>query len=411
MNRRHFLQLASLAGLGAYTLGHSTLAFAAGAARSPQPKRLIVVILRGAVDGLSIVAPYAEAAYYQKRSSIAIARPDSPNGLLDLDGYFGLHPALAPLMPRWQSGQLGFVHASGSPDPTRSHFDAQDYLESATPGKKSTQDGWMNRLIGTLPSSSSPLTALSVGEILPRILSGPQAVSNFSGGKRATKSTLLDRPRFASAFAELYADKTELAQAYQTAQQSRHEIQMNLRNDMDEASNGAPPPDGFPADASKLATLMRRDAKIQLAFVGLGGWDTHINQGNSQGQLANKLTPLGLGLEALASGLGSVWDDTVILVMSEFGRTVQQNGTGGTDHGHGNVMWYLGGQVAGGKVRGQWPTLNENALYEGRDLAVTTDFRSVIASILLEHYQLSPAQLKQVLPLASKTTMTGLMRS
>lgn len=408
MNRRHFLQLASLAGLGAYTLGQSTLAFAAAGASS-QPKRLIVVILRGAVDGLSIVAPYAEAVYYQKRSSIAIARPDAPNGLLDLDGYFGLHPALAPLMPRWQSAQLGFVHASGSPDPTRSHFDAQDYLESATPGKKSTQDGWMNRLIGVLPGNASSLTALSVGETLPRILSGPQTVANFSGGKRAGKRTLLDRPRMASAFAELYTGQTELAQAYQTAQQSHHEIQMNLQ--MDEASNGAPPPDGFPADAAKLATLMRRNAKIQLAFVGLGGWDTHINQGSSQGQLANKLAPLGQGLEALASGLGPVWDDTVILVMSEFGRTVQQNGTGGTDHGHGNVMWYLGGKVTGGKVRGQWPTLNENALYEGRDLAVTTDFRSVIAGILLEHYQLSPAQLTQVLPLASKTTMTGLMRS
>jgi uncharacterized protein (DUF1501 family) len=168
--------------------------------------------------------------------------------------------------------------------------------------------------------------------------------------------------------------------------------------EMNAASNGAPLPNGFPDDAARLATLMRRDERVQLAFMAVGGWDTHANQGGEKGQLANRLQPFGQGIAALADGLGPVYADTTIVVISEFGRTARQNGNGGTDHGHGNVIWLLGGPVAGGKVHGEWPGLEENHLYQGRDLAVTTDFRQVLAQIVERHLQLSDGRLHDVFP-------------
>ena len=412
MQRRHLLQAAAAAGLAWTAVGRG--AFAATSTQAgqqlPGNKRLIVVFLRGAVDGLSVVVPYGESAYGQARSSIALARPGQDGGVLDLDGHFGLNPNLAPLMPLWQAGKLAFVQASGSPDPTRSHFDAQDYMESGTPGRKGTPDGWLNRLLGAEPpvvvqpgARAGVTRGISVGATLPRIWAGPNPVANIANGARATRPTPLDRPQVSKAFDSLYSGDDAMSRAYRESQQSRAEVNEAMTpaamdHEQMVANNGAPLPNGFPDDAGRLAQLMRRDPNVQIAFLALGGWDTHVNQGGAKGQLANRLQPLGQGLAELATRLGPTFDDTTILVVSEFGRTVRQNGTGGTDHGHGNVMWALGGNVAGGKVHGRWPGIDAPSLHEGRDLAVTTDFRQVLAGVCAYNLGLPDAKLAAVFP-------------
>jgi uncharacterized protein (DUF1501 family) len=414
MHRRQLLQAAAAAGLVWTAVGRNAMAASTTQAshRLPGNQRLIVVFLRGAVDGLSIVVPYGEGAYYQQRSSIALARPGQDGGVLDLDGHFGLNPNLAALMPLWQAGRLAFVQASGSPDPTRSHFDAQDYMESATPGRKNTPDGWLNRLLGAEPpvvlqasagAHAGVTRGISVGATLPRIWAGPNPVANIANGARATKPTLLDRPQVSKAFDSLYSGDDAMSRAYRESQQSRAEVNeamtpAAMAQEQMVANGGAPLPNGFPDDAARLAQLMRRDPNVQIAFLALGGWDTHVNQGGAKGQLANRLQPLGQGLAELATRLGPAFDDTTILVISEFGRTVRQNGTGGTDHGHGNVMWALGGNIAGGKVHGRWPGIDASSLYEGRDLAVTTDFRQVLAGVCAYNLGLSDRQLASVFP-------------
>ena len=405
MQRRQLLSRAARSGVGLLAVGPGAWAVTSEPPAAA-PRRLVVVFLRGAADGLNIVAPYADPGYYQARGSIALGRPGSDGGVLDLDGRFGLHPALAPMLPLWKAGKLGFVHASGSTDATRSHFDAQDYMESATPGRKSTQDGWLNRLLGALPASpagSTPTRAISIGPVLPRIYAGSNQVATIASGAAATRATQLDRPVISQAFDKLYNVDDKLSRAYQASQQSRREVMGSmepgeLEREMLAANNGAPLPNGFPDDAGRLATLMRNDARVQLAFMAVGGWDTHANQGAATGQLANRLAPVAVGLATLANRLGPVFDDTVVVVLSEFGRTVHENGNGGTDHGHGNVMWLLGGRVMGGKVHGEWPGLDSSALYEGRDLAVTSDFRTVLAELLARHLLLRSSQMAEVFP-------------
>jgi uncharacterized protein (DUF1501 family) len=404
MRRRQFI---SALGAGAVLIPIGRSGFAAvPTAPAETRKKLIVIFQRGAVDGLSVVVPYAEYNYYQYRSSIALARPGQPGGAIDLDGRFGLNPALSSVMPLWRNGTLAFVHAAGSPDATRSHFDAQDFMESGTPGRKGTPDGWMNRLLGALPQGgqvSGPTRAVSIGPVLPRIYAGPMSVANIASGRAATRETVLDRPQVGNAFDQLYKGDDRLSKAYQDGRSAQREVMASIdegsdSKEMNAASNGAPLPNGFPDDAARLATLMRRDERVQLAFMAVGGWDTHANQGGEKGQLANRLQPFGQGIAALADGLGPVYADTTIVVISEFGRTARQNGNGGTDHGHGNVIWLLGGPVAGGKVHGEWPGLEENHLYQGRDLAVTTDFRQVLAQIVERHLQLSDGRLHDVFP-------------
>jgi uncharacterized protein (DUF1501 family) len=321
---------------------------------------------------------------------------------LNLDGYFGLHPALAPLLPLWEQKKLAFVHASGSPDASRSHFDAQDYMESGTPGVKSTQDGWMNRLLGTLPGTVSPTRALSIGPVMPRILSGGLPATNLANGAAGTRATPLDRPQIAKAFDQLYAGHERFGKTYMDGRKAHEEVMAaansGMMSEMQAADNGAPLPNGFPDDAGRLATLMRNNPNIQLAFIALGGWDTHANQGAGSGQLASRLQPLGQGLATLAQRLGPLFDDTVIVVMSEFGRTARENGNRGTDHGHGNAMWLLGGKVQGGKVAGEWKGLGDAQLNEGRDLPVTTDFRHVLAHVAERHLQLDAGALQRCFP-------------
>lgn len=392
MNRRDFLRLSA----GTALLPLSGEAWAAAAVGGPQ--RLIVIFLRGAVDGLNIVVPCAEPAYYAARPTIAIGRPRTNEGALPLDGCFGLHPALAGLLPLWNDKQLAFIHAAGSPDPTRSHFDAQLYIENGTPGRSGTADGWMNRLLAALPAPHGPTEAVSVGPTLPQILKGKMPVANLALGPEAARAMPIDQPAVSSVFDRLYARNDAIGEAYRQGRAARTELVGDLGKEMQRADNGAPPPNSFPATAGWLAHLMAQDPHIRLAFASLGGWDTHVNQGNQKGQLAYHLKPLGDGLATLASGLGRNWDDTVVVVLSEFGRTVHQNGSAGTDHGHGNVIWVLGGGVRGGHVYGDWPGLATAQLYQGRDLAVTTDYRTVLAAILERHLRLDDNRLTRIFP-------------
>ena len=400
MKRRDFLNSMALgASLVVPVSRNAWAATTFDAANLPTGRKLVVIMLRGAVDGLNVVAPVGDDNYLRLRPTIGLAKPGMENGALDLDGYFGMHPALAPLQGLWQQKKLAFVHASGSPDATRSHFDAQDYMESATPGRKNTPDGWMNRLVASLPGTSTPSRALSIGPTMPRILSGASAAINLPNGAAGTRANILDRPAIGAAFDQLYASNERFGRAYQDGKSAHKEVMnASASGEMKMADGGAPLPNGFPDDAARLATLMRNDPKIQLAFVALGGWDTHANQGAGSGQLANRLAPLAQGLAILAQRLGPLFDDTTVIVMSEFGRTARENGNGGTDHGHGNVMWVMGGGVAGGKVYGDWQGVGDGALNEGRDLPVTTDFRSVLAHVAERHLRLGDRQLAGIFP-------------
>lgn len=397
MKRRQFLRTVALASATTGFVGlHGRLGHTAAVSRQ---KRLIVVFLRGGVDGLNVVIPYQEAAYYQVRPSIAIPRPGAPGGAIDLDGYFGLHPALAGLIPFWQQSKLAFVHACGSPDGTRSHFDAQNYMENGTPGLRSTSSGWMNRLVAALPGAS-PIRAVTVGATIPWILQGQTQVANLSLGFAATSPVALDRDQVRAGFDRLYQESV-LSRAYRTGLEVR-KTQLNalaeepVRQTVSQMSNSSP--SHFTRTCEQVARLMVQESQIRLAFLETSGWDTHVDQGGSSGLMADRLETVGKGLAVLAQGLGPVFADTVIAVLSEFGRTVQENGNGGTDHGYGNALWLLGGGIRGGKVYGDWRGLEDSQLHEGRELPVTTDFRDPIAMLLQQHMGIEFASLRQVFP-------------
>lgn len=394
MKRRNIIKALTLtAGSTIIPVGVNSW-IARGIAQPNNRQRLVVVFLRGAIDGLNVVIPHQDPDYYQARPTIAIPSPQEPNGVLDLDGFFGLHPHLQDVMPLWKQGNLAFVYSCGSPDETRSHFDAQDYMESGTPGRKSTIDGWMNRLLGQLPQER-PTQALNVGKTTPRILKGSMPVASVLPGKRAINPLPLDYRAVGTAFNSLYDGQDPLSQAYREGRKARKIILAELNQEMMSASRGAPNAYNFVRDVKKVAKLMQGDARTQLAFLEIGGWDTHINQ---KGFFDRFLPYLGEGIATLVRDLDTLFADTVILVMSEFGRTVKENGSNGTDHGHGNVMWVLGGAVNGGKVHGQWQGLVPSALHQKRDLPVTTDFREVISSVLIEHMSVADTNLTRVFP-------------
>jgi uncharacterized protein (DUF1501 family) len=399
MRRRDFLGYsAATGGLALFSFGSGAWALQNGTAGQD---RLVVVFLRGAIDGLNVVIPYTDAEYYSLRPTIAVARPGQSGGAIDLDRQFALHPALDSLVPLWKERSLAFVHACGSPDESRSHFQAQAYMESGTPGVLTTQDGWMNRALAALPGKHAPTEAVNFGKTLPKILEGTMPVASIPtheyGGHKQAAELAID-PVTQAAFDRMYAGADPISVAYREGRAAHSQLMADLARDMTEAAAGAPSAKGFPQDAEKLCQLMKQDPTIQLAFFGLSGWDTHVREGNAEGQLANHLRALGQGLAQLRRGLGDVYGRTVVLVISEFGRTARENGNGGTDHGHGNVMWVMGGPVNGGKVYGQWPGIDEESLHEQRDLAVTTDFRTVVRGVLERQLKLDPKQAAAVFP-------------
>ena len=365
-----------------------------GGALPTETPRLIVIFLRGAADGLNIVVPYQEPNYYASRPSIAIAPPGEENGALDLDGRFGLHPALKSLMPEWEKGNLAFVHAAGSPVVERSHFQAQDYIETATPGDTDTPDGWLNRLLGVLPNGSST-QAVNIGNTSPLILAGREPVASLAVSGSVSRPLPIDRPQVKTAFDRLYGGDSDIARTYREGRAARDVLVREFSAENEAASRGAPAPGQFLTSAEYVARLMVGDAATQVAFMELGNWDTHVNE---RPILQRHLGLLGDGLAALASGLGPVYEHTAVVVVSEFGRTLAENGTGGTDHGLGNVMWLMGGSIKGKKVYGEWPGLESAELHEGRELAVTTDFRDVLGSLAAQQFGLSREQIAQVFP-------------
>ena len=356
---------------------------------SGRAKQLIAIFQRGAVDGLSVVVPFGESEYYRARPSIAIARPNAgDNAAIDLDGFFGFNPQLAPLKRLWDARALAIVHACGSPDSTRSHFDAQDYMETATPGVKSTQDGWLNRYLQAKHvDSATPFRAVSLTQQMPRMLQGAApalAVNQISQfGIRAGQASDAIGETFQAQYAAA-ADKILNG----TGREAFDAIKMLKTADpgKQEPENGADyPQTPLGQSLKQIAQLTKANIGLEVAFADVGGWDTHVNQGAAQGQLANRLNDFARSIAALVTDLGDRMQDTVVLTMSEFGRAVSENGNRGTDHGHGNAMMVIGGGVRGGHVYGRWPGLAVERRYEGRDLAVTTDFRDVFGEIVVRH--------------------------
>lgn len=392
MNRRVFVKSGALAlvtmGLSPSFLRRSV--FAAELPKARKGKTLICIFQRGAADALNVVVPHGEAAYYRMRPTIGIPRPtrNTPGAAIDLDGFFGLHPALAPFGPLWDRGLLTAVHAVGSPSNTRSHFDAQDYMESATPDNKSTPDGWLNRYLaarGTCAECEvTPFRAVSMTPQTPRSLEGRAPVIAMNSLDQFTIRTS------GSAEAELEAlYMTGSSDVVHAAGDDMFEAMKVLRAANPEQyrpRNGAEYPNtGFGQHMKQIAQLIKSDVGLEIAFTDVGGWDTHVNQGGATGQLAGRLDDFSRSIAALVTDLGDRMADVAILTMSEFGRTARQNGNGGTDHGHAGAMFVIGGDVQGHKVHGRWPGLEPEQLNQNRDLALTTDFRSVFSEVVGKH--------------------------
>lgn len=408
MNRRFFMKSGgiALASIGVSlsapsflerTIAGETRNYVTGGKR----KTLIAIFQRGAVDGLNMVVPHGEGNYYDLRPSIAIPKPQAGNtdAALNLDGFFGLHPQLSSFKPLWDSKRLAIVHAAGSPDNTRSHFDAQDYMESATPGVKSTNDGWLNRY---LQSKSDPqkslFRAVSMTQTTPRVLQGRAptiAMSNLADFDiRAGRSSASLQAGFEAMYGQTSNDSLA-GMGRETFEAVNYLKQVNPAQYKPE--NGAQyPRTPFGNSLLQIAQLIKAGVGLEVAFTDIGGWDTHVNEGNARGQLGNLLQQFSAAIAALYLDLGQRMDDVVVLTMSEFGRTVRENGNRGTDHGHANAMFVLGNSVRGGKVYGQWPGLKSDQLYEGRDLALTTDFRDVFGEIASQH--LGSSNLQSVFP-------------
>jgi uncharacterized protein (DUF1501 family) len=385
LTRRAFMKGGAMAVVGASAvpsfLTRSVLAQATTA--QVQGKKLVVIFQRGAADGLNIVVPHREKAYYELRPTIAIPQ----NQVIDLDGFFGLHPAMSPLKPLWDQGHLAVVHACGSPDPTRSHFDAQDFMESGTPGFKATPDGWLNRALAAEDAArrvhkpESAFRAVALGSQIPRTLQGKVPavavgnVGDFSvGGQNPAAAPI------ATSFESMY-DQSVNAVLHGTGSETFEAVKMLKATDPGKytPAPGANYPNGaFGNSLKQIAQLMKANLGVEAAFADIGGWDTHQNQGSVNGQLANRLKEFSESIAAFWIDMGDQAENITLVSMSEFGRTVHQNGTGGTDHGHANVMFALGGPVHGRKVYGKWPGMGKGQLYEDRDLAITTDFRQVL---------------------------------
>jgi uncharacterized protein (DUF1501 family) len=392
-SRRRFLQSSGL-GFLAFGLPPAFLARAAQGEHGDKNKVLVIVFQRGAMDGLNAVIPFKDRSYYAARPGLAIAEPalEGEGRAIDLDGFYALHPALASLKEIYATRHLAIVHAAGSPDNTRSHFDAQEYMELGIPGSRKTRDGWLNRYLKSRGVSASYLRAVALTPRLPRTLTGDAPALTLAGIDEF-------RPRnesLAGALKTLYADSGDAL--FRAAGENLFGAVTELQRVSAKipAVGADYPPGRFAATLAQISRLIKADLGLEIAFTELEGWDTHVNQGGATGQMANRLKELADGLSAFYRDLGDKMSDVVVLTMSEFGRTVRENGNGGTDHGHANVMFALGGPVRGGKVYGRWPGLAPELLYEGRDLALTTDYRAVCGEILARH--LGQRNLKTIFP-------------
>ncbi len=391
-SRRIFLKSSAMAmvGIGSTPLWLSRALYAADAP-SPRKKILVAIFQRGAVDGLNVVVPHGEQSYYDLRPTIAIPRPNGTSeSAIDLDGFFGLHPSLSPLKPIYDAGQLAIVQAVGSPDPTRSHFDAQDFMESGTPGRKATSDGWLNRAL-PIAKGTSPARAVCMGAQLPRSLRGRNdalAINNLNDFQ-------VRDARGAATFESMYAktgDKVLNGTGRETFDAVK--LMQSIQKQSYTPANSATYPKVRFGDAmQQIARLIKADVGLEVAFTDVGGWDTHVNEA---GQLTRLLKEFGEALGAFYQDLGDRMADVAVVTMSEFGRTAKENGDRGTDHGHANVMLAFGGGVKGGKVYGDWPGLQGEQLYENRDLNLTTDFRDVLGELVTRH--LGNRQLANVFP-------------
>ena len=408
-SRRLFLKGCGIAMTGA-GLAPGWLARAAEATNPSRKKVLVAVFQRGAVDGLNMVVPFGEPSYYQLRPNLALPAPNSKDGsVLDLNGFFGLHPSLAPLKPMFDTNALAIVEAAGSPDPTRSHFDAQDYMESGTPGRKATSDGWLNRaLLPTATNANSPVRAVSMGAELARALRGTNsalAVNNLNEFKVRDETG-------AATFENMYAATLDKAMQG-TGRDTFDAVKMlqTVQKQPYVPANGAKYPNGgLGRNLQQIAQLIKADIGLEVAFTDVGGWDTHVNEIGATpaaGQLANLLKDFGSALAAFYQDMGDRMSDVALVTMSEFGRTAKENGNRGTDHGHANVMFAFGGGIKGGKVYGDWPGLAPHQLYENRDLAVTTDFRDVLGELVTRH--LGNQNISSVFPGYNKPRFRGLI--
>jgi uncharacterized protein (DUF1501 family) len=417
VNRRVFLKQGACAfvALGAGPFwGPSFLRQTAAAAElgtSKSNKILICIFQRGAVDGLSMVVPYGDPFYYQNRNEIALAAPaqaKGENNVLDLDGYFGFNPALAPLLPLYQQGHLAAIQACGSPNASRSHFNSQDLMESGIDEPAGVHDGWLNRLVGCCPEDAakvSPFRAVAMSSITPRSLQGDQDTLTIRDldtfGLAGDTSVAMPGPSGGSnGFESMYGAAVDTV-LHGTAKESFDAIDMlkQVRQGTYQPANGAVYPQGnFGRNLRQIAQLIKANVGLQVAFAEIEGWDTHNNQGNGKGQLATKLGGFAQALAALHQDLGDRMADVVVVTMSEFGRTVKQNGNRGTDHGHGTCFFTMGGSIKGGKVYGDWPSLAPDKLFQNRDLAVTTDFRDLFGEICAKHFNVPMAEMQKLFP-------------
>lgn len=387
-SRRFFLKSSGVAmfGIGTAPVWLSRAAFAADSP-SLRKKILVAIFQRGAVDGLNMVVPFGDPNYYALRPNIAIPKPDgTPEAAVDLDGFFGLHPSLRPLKAIFDDRHLAIVEAAGSPDPTRSHFDAQDYMESGTPGRKATSDGWLNRALPVQTAKRSPMRAVSLGNALPRTLRG----KNEALAINSLNEFQVRDAQSSATFEGMYSgtlDKALNGTGRETFEAVRF-VQAIQKQNYVPANQAKYTNSRFGQSMQQIARLVKSDAGLEVAFADVGGWDTHVNEVGArpnQGQLANLLTDFGQNLASFYQDLGDRMADVTVATMSEFGRTAKENGNRGTDHGHANVMLVMGGSVRGGKVYGEWPGLDHEQLYDGRDLAVTTDFRDVLGELVTRH--------------------------
>jgi uncharacterized protein (DUF1501 family) len=390
MKRRQFLLAAATAAVAAPSMSFSGKLFAAPA----NAPRFLLVFLRGGYDSNNLLVPYSSDFYYESRPTLAIARPDAynTNSAMGLDSNWGLNPVLRDsIYPLWQKRQVAFVPFAGTDDMSRSHFETQDNIESGEPTEQRSnyRSGFMARLSGQM----STVPSIAFTDALPLSFQGSgRDIPNIS--LRGNPKPVYDE-RQAGILAGMYRN-TQLASAAADGLELRQTVSKELQDEMMKANRGAPNAKNFADETQRIATMMRD--QYRLGFVDVGGWDTHVNQGNVTGQLANNLANLGKGLAAYADALGDEWNNTVVVVVSEFGRTFRENGNKGTDHGHGTVYWVLGGKVNGGRIAGQQVAVNAQSLLQNRDYPVLNNYRDVLAGLMGRMWGLSGGQMQSVFP-------------